>query len=274
LPDWRVSSTARLVGVSGIDDRNYHKSAPVPSTGRPSIYECRQPPLDLGRFLDERLPSLHGARVLDAGCGPGTYVPEVSTRAADLTAFDIASGRLEHVDPAAARRVCGDVQSLPFGDASFDVAMAMHMLYHVPDIPTAARELRRVVRLGGVVYALTNSERAQRELAELVQRNGCDPSAGDDFGALRFSNENGADLLRAGFDDVALVELTDSQLVVPDADQIVDELERNRYLFEPGLRLNLEWNAFVDAVRLDVRRVIDRDGAFRISENHGLFICK
>jgi len=260
--------------MSGIDDREYHKSAPVPSTGRPSIYECRQPPIDLGRFLDEHLPALRGARVLDAGCGPGSYVPETSRRAADLTVLDIAEGRLDHIDPATARRVCGDVQTLPFVDASFDAAMAMHMLYHVPDIPTAVRELRRVVRGGGVVYALTNSEHAQRELAELAERNGCDPSAGDDFGALRFSNENGGDLLRTGFDDVRLVELTDSELVVPDAEQIVDEVERNRYLYEPGLRPGLEWDAFVDAVRSDARRVIERDGAFRISENHGLFTCR
>ena len=212
--------------------------------------------------------------MLDAGCGPGSYVSQVSLRAADLTAFDIASGRLEHVDPSTARRVCGDVESLPFRDDSFDVAMAMHMLYHVPDIPAAARELRRVVRPGGVLYALTNSQHAQRELAELVERNGCDPSAGDDFGALRFSNENGAELLREGFGDVDLVELTESQLVVSDADQIVDELKRNQYLYEPGLGPNVAWDAFVDAVHADARRVIDRDGAFRVSEHHGLFTCR
>jgi hypothetical protein len=124
------------------------------------------------------------------------------------------------------------------------------------------------------MYALTNSQHAQRELAALVERNGCDPSASDNFGALRFSNEDGGDLLRTGFDDVNLVELTDSQLVVPDADQIVDEIERNRYLFEPGLRPDVAWSAFVAAVRLDARRVIERDGAFRISENHGLFTCR
>src|SRR4051794_31418181 len=56
-------------GMAGIEDRTYHKTAPVPSTGRPSIYELRQPEVDLGDWLDEALPRLHGARVLDAGCG-------------------------------------------------------------------------------------------------------------------------------------------------------------------------------------------------------------
>jgi SAM-dependent methyltransferase len=259
--------------MGGIEDREYHKTAPVPTVPRPSIYECRQPASDLGAFLDEHLPSLRGARVLDAGCGPGAYVPATLERARALVAFDIAAGRLEHVDRRA-RRVCGDVQSLPFADGTFDAAMAMHMLYHVPDIPAAARELRRVVRDGGVLYAFTNSERAQWELGEIIDRNGCDPSAGGDFGGLRFSNENGAALLRTAFDDVNLVELTDSALVVPDPEQVVDEIERNRYIYEPGLRAGVTWDELVEGVRRDARAVVDEHGVFRMSENHGLFVCR
>ena len=30
-----------------------------------------------------------------------------------------------------------------------DVALAMHMLYHVPDVPAAVAELRRIVKPGG-----------------------------------------------------------------------------------------------------------------------------
>ena len=37
-----------------------------------------------------------------------------------------------------------------------DVALAMHMLYHVPDIPAAVRELRRSTRPVGTVLASTN----------------------------------------------------------------------------------------------------------------------
>ena len=85
-----------------IDDREHHKTAPVPASGRPSVYECRQPAFDLAAFLDDHLPALRGARVLDAGCGPGSYVPPVTSRAADLVALDIAAGRLDPVDPATA----------------------------------------------------------------------------------------------------------------------------------------------------------------------------
>lgn len=256
-------------GVAGIDDREYHKTAGVPSTGRPSIYELRQPQFHLGDFLHEHLSRLRGGRVLDAGCGTGMYVPDTLTRASEVVALDIAHNRLGNVDRRA-HRVCGDVQTLPFPDATFDAAMAMHMLYHVPDIALGASELRRVLRPDGVLYAFTNSERAQWEMQELIDRNGCDPFAG---GENRFTNENGGDYLRTAFAEVELTEFGDSRLVVTDPECVVDEIERNRYLIEPGLRAGVAWNDLVAGVRNDVTEVVTRDGAFVMNERHGLFTC-
>ena len=256
--------------MPGIEDREYHKTAGLPSTGRPSIYELREPAFDLGDFLDEHLPALRGGRVLDAGSGPGAYVADTLARAREVIALDLAHLRLRLVD-GRAHGVCGDVQALPFGDATFDAAMAMHMLYHVPDIALGAAELRRVVRAGGVVYALTNSSRAQFEMHELIDRNGCDPFAG---GENRFTNENGADYLTTAFDDVQLTEFSDSRLVITDPECVVDELERNRYLTEPGLRSGTRWEDVVTGVRNDVARIVDRQGAFVMSERHGLFTCR
>ena len=244
--------------------------AGVPSTGRPSIYELRQLEFDLGALLDEHLTALRSGHVLDAGCGPGAYVVDALARARELVTLDVAHNRLELIDQRA-YRVCGDVQALPFPDAVFDAAMAMHMLYHVPDIELGAAELRRVQRPGVVLYALTNSERAQWEMQELIDRNGCDPFAG---GENRFTNENGAHYLGTAFVDVRLTEFTDSRLVVTDPDCVVDEIQRNRNLIEPGLRHGTGWDDLVAGVRRDVTEIVDREGAFVISERHGLFTCR
>jgi SAM-dependent methyltransferase len=64
--------------------------------------------------------------------------------------------------------VVGDVQSLPFRDGVFDCAVAAWMLYHVPDLNLALRELRRVLRDGGRLVAVTNSEHTLAELRDLI----------------------------------------------------------------------------------------------------------
>ena len=46
--------------------------------------------------------------------------------------------------------------ALPFPDASFDVLTARHMLYHVPSVPAALAEFRRVLKPGGRFLATTN----------------------------------------------------------------------------------------------------------------------
>jgi SAM-dependent methyltransferase len=42
------------------------------------------------------------------------------------------------------------------------------MLYHVPDLARALGEIRRVLRYGGRLVAVTNGHRSQRELWELI----------------------------------------------------------------------------------------------------------
>lgn len=252
--------------MTGIDDREFHKTRPVPTGPRPSIYECRKPEGsdDIGAFFDEHFELPRHGRVLDAGCGPGQYLQPLRERVAEVVALDIAHVR--------GPEIVGDVQALPFADGTFDAVLAMHMLYHVPDIPKGVGELRRVLATGGVLYAFTNSWRAQWELNEVFLANGGanEKAFGDD----RFCNENGKALLRTSFDDVTLVELTDTWLEVPDAECIVDELQGQRYMLEENLAPGVAWDDMIDGARRDAQAVIDRDGAFRMSENHGLFTCR
>ena len=108
-------------------------------------------------------------------------------------------------------------------------------------------------------------------MQDLIARNGCDPFAG---GENRFTNENGAEYLQTAFADVQLTEFTDSRLVVTDPECVVDEIRRNRYLIEPGLRPGVAWDSLVVGVRNDVVEIVAREGAFVMSEGHGLFTCR
>lgn len=90
-----------------------------------------------------RLDSLvSGKRVIDIGCGFGALRPVVTA----------AGGTWVGVEPfqGGAHTVKGSAESLPFPDASFDVAIMDAVLEHVPDAPKAFGEVARVLRPGGL----------------------------------------------------------------------------------------------------------------------------
>ena len=89
--------------------------------------------------------------------------------------------------------------------------MAMAMLYHVEDRPAAFREIRRVLREEGRLYASTMGRAHLRELREI---------AGRVFGTKRVTNaaerfglETGYDQLKAAFATVEVRRYQNSMLV-------------------------------------------------------------
>ena len=101
------------------------------------------------------------SRVLDVGCGTGNY-------AAALTAG--TNCRISGVDPSArmldrARDAArweslsrGNAENLPFADQSFDVVMTTDVIHHIGDRDAYFREAARVLRSGGRIVTVTDSD--------------------------------------------------------------------------------------------------------------------
>ncbi len=97
------------------------------------------------------------ARVLDLGCGTGNLAAQLVAQdpSVRLTGIDIAPrfvATARRTVPAAAFAQA-DAMALPFPAATFDAALAMLVLPFPPEPATAAAELARVVRPGGIVAA-------------------------------------------------------------------------------------------------------------------------
>ncbi|HEX7121610.1 MAG TPA: class I SAM-dependent methyltransferase [Gemmatimonadaceae bacterium] len=94
-----------------------------------------------------------GTRLLDAGCGAGLLSVLASFRGAKVTAFDASPGLLAITRqrlPEADERE-GDLESLPFADATFDAVVAVNSVFYAANMAAAMRELARVARPGGRV---------------------------------------------------------------------------------------------------------------------------
>ena len=112
------------------------------------------------RRMRDRLALAPGAALLDVGCGPGTdlfdLVTEVGSagRLVGLDASEVmiaeARRRAEEIGVPITFEV-GEVQALPFPDASFDACRAARLLEHLPDAGQALAEMARVTRPGGQI---------------------------------------------------------------------------------------------------------------------------
>jgi len=159
----------------------------------------------------EALATIEAAQpssMLEVGCGTGEFAARVRSAlpGTELVAVD-QSERL--VDVTATRGVTArqaDVQDLPFADDTFDVVAALWMLYHVPDLQRGLAEIRRVLRPGGTLVAVTNGD---EHLSDLRRDAGGTPAI------TTFSSENGEAALRQHFADVRREDFA-SRAVFPD----------------------------------------------------------
>ena len=179
---------------------------------RQALWRLRSGPPLYETVLD--LADLRGQEVVvDVGCGNGAYLAELRRRGhhGPVLGLDLAEGMARSSSVHAATAVA-DAQALPLRDARADVALSLHMLYHVPDLARALGELRRIVRPGGAALIATNglghTGEAKALLAEAARRvAGIDVDL--DWDNRRFPPGVARGLLSRVFDQVDTHEMGD-----------------------------------------------------------------
>ena len=179
------------------------------------------------RWLFEQMAAVvpEGARVLEIGCGPATIwgANRASIPASwSLTLTDFSVGMVAEAKGVLADRALyavADAQALPARDGRFDVVIANHMLYHVPDRPLAIAEMTRVLVRGGVFIASTVGDNHLAEIDACLRRTGVAvmPLSGT---LHEFTLENGAAQLGTAMRDVRMLEYEDS-LRVTEVDPLI-----------------------------------------------------
>ena len=103
------------------------------------------------RFIDATASIARGTRVLEIGSGTGALLHALRERGAAAEGVEL---RQDLIDEAhrfygalPIRRVEGT--TLPFADASFDVAISFDVFEHIPDSDAHLAEVRRVLPPGG-----------------------------------------------------------------------------------------------------------------------------
>ncbi len=160
-----------------------------------------------------QLPLQPGSSVLDIGCGPAWFWASIAGMlpdGIDLTLADLSPGmvkeavqRCQNLPLSAVRGVEANATELPFADASFDLVIAMHMLYHVRDQEKALAEMHRVLKPGGTLAVTTNGIGDTRKLYELGTAFGGTPY---NIVATYFGYDAAEQKLLARFGNVTMAE--------------------------------------------------------------------
>ncbi len=112
---------------------------------------------DLER-LGARLATFPHARLLDMGCGAGHASFIAAGQVKEVIAYDLSEQMLAVVNDAAQTRGLanlktrqGYAEALPFDDNAFDIVISRYSAHHWHDVGKALREVKRVLKPGGVV---------------------------------------------------------------------------------------------------------------------------
>jgi ubiquinone/menaquinone biosynthesis C-methylase UbiE len=260
-----ISDSARLLREQYKDDSNL--SARIRLHQRFSTNRYGQM-----RWMFDRIQLPENASVLELGCGTGILwrgsveVPQgwrvILTDMSDGMLRETRAHllQLEHSFTYSQ----ADAQAIPFRDASFDAVIANHMLYHVPDIPRALGEARRVLKPGGFCYAATMGVANMRETNDLAARFFSIPRMTES--AARFGLESGEAYMRSAFNDVKLERYPDS-LVITEAAPLMD------YICSMRVRSRIT-DEQIAAMREHVENEIATNGEIRMTKDSGLFIAR
>lgn len=223
-------------------------------------------------FVQDQINESGSSSILEVGCGSGnlwTKNTDMQLHLNRLVLSDFSFGMLKGFkinsqNSKIENFSASDVQCLPFPDKTFDLVIANHMLYHVPDIDLALGEISRVLTPNGILFAATNGKSHMQELDFLMKKFVPESQEIYKF-STKFSLEIARSFLDKHFKETKLIPYA-GMLVIPEVEPIMN------YIISI-------WGSFISDLQLksiqdEIEGIIKTQENFIIHKSTGLFISK
>lgn len=229
-------------------------------------------PLGWTNWLFGHYAFAEGFHILELGCGnAGQWEGNIGRLPPGclLVLTDLSMGMAE----AAWRKFSGcgnvlaqraDIMDIPFPDESFDLVIANHMLYHVPDLDKALPEVRRVLKAEGRFYAATNGNNGMQAYFRKALK-AFNPQLNAFAGDFPFSLQNGREILGGYFSRIERYDYEDSLAVTHTGDLMA--------WLRSTISLSGLDEAALDGLYEYFEAIRKAEGDLRIPKESGLFLC-
>lgn len=225
--------------------------------------------------FDQLLDICGKNRILELGCGNGALCFKNIERVPNewqVILSDFSPGMLKKVKESLGAKTEFvfeniDAQSIPYGDNSFDVIIANHMLYHVPDLDKALSEIRRVLTDDGFLFCSTVGLENMKEMRELLLEFDVDFTLGT--AQKVFGLENGRERMLPYFEKVERRLYHDS-LNITEPEPLVD------YILTFSGMGNIEQVVCEHKAEFEdfiVGKIRD-NGSIKITKSAGIFVAR
>jgi ubiquinone/menaquinone biosynthesis C-methylase UbiE len=237
-----------------------------------SIYQYSINPQTFNQWLSYKIPVVDNVRVLELGSNSGVVWNDLKNRFINskVTICDDNQRRLDFAKSNLLNYnfdfVKSEFHNLPFEDGELDVVVSNHNLYRSKDLRKVLEEVQRVLRSGGIFIATTNSKKHLQELSDLMTPFGI--AGYFERGLINtFDFENGEHRLEDYF-EVVSSEIFENVLNVNDIASILSYLKS---LDDSQINLLLKVRR-LEIINF-INKIIQAQGAFKITARPGVFIC-
>jgi ubiquinone/menaquinone biosynthesis C-methylase UbiE len=160
-----------------------------------------------------------------------------------------------------------DAEEIPYPNQSFDVVLACHMLYHIPNIEKALTEINRVIKPSGKFISTTVSRNHIKELKDFLLQFDLDIEMRNKFFS-EFRNETGKEILEPFFNEIELLEYINPvniSSIEPLMRYIESMFQKDYYPHFHEIKPDIE---------KELIRIIKKDSVFKLKCITGLFLAK
>jgi ubiquinone/menaquinone biosynthesis C-methylase UbiE len=206
-------------------------------------------------------------KILELGCGIGSiWLGKQLPKKIDIILTDISPIMLEKAEANLRSNnrfsfQIVDIQNIPFSDKYFDIIIANHMLYHVPDLDKGLSEIKRTLKTDGYFYTSTTGNNNLKELQD-IYRIYEDKVKFNYSNEISFTLENGEQILKKYFRNIDQKYYIDS-LEVTDTDDLMNYI----------VSYNEIPKEIYDEIYKTIENIINKNGKFNIKKDSGMFIC-